>query len=75
MNEHLLATYVCETKVGSINIDSLTAIANEANAWGADLFVSIHFNAAGGDGWEGLVYSSSNQALGRVFEKYVLAIG
>lgn len=75
MNEYLLATYVCETKVCPISIDSLTTIANDANAWGADLFVSIHFNAGGGDGWEGLVYSSSNQALGHVFEKYVVAIG
>ena len=75
MNEHLLATYVCETKVCPITTSSLTTIANEANKWGADLFVSIHFNAGGGDGWEGLVYSSSNQALGRVFEKYVVAIG
>lgn len=75
MNEYLLATYVCETKVCPISIDSLTTIANDANAWGADLFVSIHFNAGGGDGWEGLVYSSTNQALGRVFEKYVVAIG
>ena len=75
MNEHLLATYVCETKVCPITTSSLTTIANDANKWGADLFVSIHFNAGGGNGWEGLVYSSSNQALGRVFEKYVVAIG
>ena len=75
MNEYLLANYICETKLCPNTVDSLTTIANDANAWGADLFVSIHFNAGGGDGWEGLVYSSSNQALGRVFEKYVVAIG
>ena len=75
MNEHLQANYVCETKVGSITVDSLSAIAAEANTWGADLFVSNHFNAGGGDGWEGLVYSSKNLALGQVFEKHVKAAG
>ena len=75
MNDHLQSNYVCETKVGSITMDSLSAIAAEANAWGADLFVSNHFNAGGGDGWEGLVYSSKNEPLGRVFEKHVKAAG
>lgn len=75
MNEHLQANYVCETLVGSITVDSLSAIAAEANTWGADLFVSNHFNAGGGDGWEGLVYSSKNLALGQVFEKHVKAAG
>lgn len=31
---------------------SITKMANEANAWGADLAVSIHNNAGGGDGFE-----------------------
>lgn len=75
MNEHLLANYVCETKVCPITVDSLSAVASDANAWGADLFVSNHFNAGGGDGWEGLVFSSTNESLGRVFEKYVKAAG
>jgi N-acetylmuramoyl-L-alanine amidase len=56
-------------------MSSLSAIAADANAWGANLFVSNHFNAGGGDGWEGLVYSSKNKPLGRVFEKYVKAAG
>lgn len=31
---------------------SITKMANAANAWGADLAVSIHNNAGGGDGFE-----------------------
>lgn len=32
--------------------DSISNMAAEANKWGADLVVSIHFNAGGGDGFE-----------------------
>ena len=73
MNEYLLANYVCETKVNSG--DSLYALCDEANAWGADLYVSNHFNAAGGDGYECYVYSQKTVPLGKVFEKHVLAVG
>lgn len=73
MSQYLLANYDCETKVYSN--DSLTAVCNDANTWGADLFVSNHFNAAGGDGYEALVYNQNRVALGKVFEKYVLAAG
>lgn len=75
MNEHLLANYVCETKVDPITNNSLSAVANAANAWGADLLVSNHFNAGGGDGYEALVYSDKRVALGKIFEKHVKAIG
>lgn len=75
MNEHLLANYVCETKVDPVANKSLSAVADSANAWGADLLVSIHNNAGGGDGYEALVYSNKTVPLGKVFEKYVLAAG
>lgn len=75
MNEHLQTNYVCETKVDPITNNSLTAVANAANKWKADLFVSIHFNAGGGDGYEALVYSEKNKALGQIFEKHVKDIG
>lgn len=75
MNEHLLATYVCETKVDPITNNSLQAVAAAANKWGADLFVSNHFNAGKGDGYEALVYSQKRVALGKVFEKHVKAAG
>lgn len=73
MNEYLLANYDCETRVYSN--DSLTAVCNDANEWGADLFVSNHFNAGGGDGFEALVYSQSRVALGEIFAKYVKEAG
>lgn len=73
MNEYLLAHYECETRVNSG--DSLYALADEANAWGADLFVSNHFNAAGGDGYEALVYSQNRVDLGKIFAKHVNAVG
>ena len=55
--------------------DSTNVISNRANQWRADLFVSVHFNAGGGDGFEALVYSSKNKALGVCFEKYVKQTG
>ena len=73
MNAYLLANFVCETKVYSN--DSLTAVCKDANAWGADLFVSNHFNAGKGDGYEALVYSQKRVELGKIFAKYVEAIG
>lgn len=73
MNEYLLANYDCETRVYSN--DSLTAVCNDANEWGADLIVSNHFNAGGGDGFEALVYSQSRVALGEIFAKYVKEAG
>lgn len=75
MNEHLLATYVCETEMNPGTVGSLSAIANEANAWGADLFVSNHFNAGGGDGYEALVHGDSRVPLGKIFEKHVKIAG
>jgi len=36
---------------------SLTQRTNEANAWGADAFVSIHINAGGGTGYEDYIYN------------------
>ena len=74
-NEHLLANYVCETKVGDISINSVRKVAEEANAWGADFLCSNHFNAGKGDGYEALVYSEKRIPLGKIFEKHVLAAG
>lgn len=75
MNEHLLANYECQTKVTDGKINSTHVASAEANEWGSDLFVSIHNNAAGGDGYEALVYSEKRKALGQIFEKHVLAAG
>ena len=74
MYNYLNNNYIC-TVYKDISDDSLNTICNRANGWGANLFVSIHFNAGGGDGFESLVYSSKSNALGKVFEKHALAVG
>lgn len=75
MYDHLMANYICEAAIDPITNNSVSKIASNANAWKANLLVSIHFNAGGGDGYEALVYSSARKALGQVFEKYVKAAG
>ena len=75
MNEYLLANYVCEIRTNPGTMGSLTEICKDANDWGADLFVSNHFNAGKGDGYEALVYNQKRVPLGKVFEKYVLEAG
>lgn len=75
MNEYLLAHYECETRMNPGSMGDLYAICNDANKWGADLFVSNHFNAGGGDGYEALVYAENRRKLGEIFEKHVKAIG
>jgi len=73
--EHLLENYVCEVRMNPGSLGNLSAIAADANDWGADLFVSNHFNAGGGDGYEALVHNESRVLLGQIFEKHVKAIG
>lgn len=75
MNDYLLENFICQTRMNPGTMESLSAICNDANSWGADLFVSVHFNAGGGDGYEALVYGENRVALGRIFEKYVKAAG
>lgn len=75
MEAYLKANYKCYIKNSPGTVDSLTTISNAANNWDADLVVSIHFNAGGGDGFESLVYGSNRRDLGEMFEKYVVAIG
>lgn len=38
---------------------SLSSRTREANAWGADYFLSIHINAGGGTGFESFIYNGS----------------
>lgn len=74
--DYLLANYEdVEVKMTPGNMDSLKDIVRDANNWGADIFISNHFNAGKGDGYEALVYNQSRVALGRVFEKHIIAIG
>ena len=75
MNRHLLEYYDCETRINPGTMNSVSQVAADANSWKADLMVSIHFNAGGGDGYEALVYNNARVSLGKVFEKHVLAAG
>ena len=75
MNEYLLANYECETRMNPGTMGNLYDICADANNWGAKLFVSIHFNAGGGDGFEALVYSEERTSLGQFFVDAVLGIG
>lgn len=73
--DYLLANYDCQVRMNPGTLGNLSAIAKDANDWGADIFVSNHFNAGGGDGWEGLVYNSARVPLGQIFEKYAKEAG
>ena len=75
MKNYLEANYECEIRMNPGSMDSLSAICKDANTWGADLFVSNHFNAGGGDGYECYVYDEKRRPLGQVFEKHIKAIG
>ncbi|MBE6641355.1 MAG: N-acetylmuramoyl-L-alanine amidase [Ruminococcaceae bacterium] len=49
-----------ETQLGTSNTTSLAARTNDANAWGADYFISLHCNASAdpsASGTEALVFS------------------
>ena len=53
-----------DTILGTTNSSSLTARVNEANAWGADVFISLHTNAAinpAANGAEALIYSRNSE--------------
>ena len=75
MNAYLLANYECEVKSNPGTMGDLATVCNEANKLGAALFVSNHFNAGKGDGYECYVYSEARRPLGQIFEKYVKAAG
>ena len=51
-----------ETILGYSNASALAARVNDANSWGADLFLSLHTNASvnpAANGAEGLIYDNS----------------
>lgn len=73
--DYLLANYDVEVMMNPGTMGDLYAVCKEANAWGAALLVSNHFNAGKGDGYEAWVYSEARRALGQIFEKHVKAIG
>ena len=75
MADFLLTGYDCQVRVTDDDLVTLTQVCKDANSWGADLFVSNHFNAGGGDGYEALVYNQARVPLGKIFEKYIRLLG
>ena len=75
MNAYLLENYECDVVSNKGNVSDLSVICAKANKLGAALFVSNHFNAGGGDGYECYVYSEARRPLGQIFEKHVKAVG
>ena len=75
MAEYLQENFVVEIRSNPGSLGNLYQICKDANDWGADLFVSNHFNAGGGDGYEALVYGENRRGLGQIFEKHVLKAG
>lgn len=57
--------------------DPVTQEVKEANASGADIAVSFHINAGGGDGFEAYYYESSakGKKLAGLCEKYAKSLG
>ena len=71
-----------DTILGTSNSTSLTARVNEANSWGADIFISLHNNAAenpNATGNEALVYGPSavvaNELAEDILEQLTLTTG
>ena len=54
---------------------SLADRVSEANKWSADLFVSFHNNAGGGDGFEAYAMSDKGRAVARKIETQIKAFG
>ena len=50
---------------------SINSMAREANRWGADVVVSIHNNAGGGDGFE--VYHTASGGIGKTLAQNIEA--
>ena len=57
--------------------EDISAMAAEANKWGADLVISIHNNAGGGDGFEAFhsVIGGTGKTLAKNIEAEVKKIG
>lgn len=61
-----------DTILGTSNSTSLTARVNEANSWPADIFISLHTNAAentNASGIEALVYGPGSEVANELAEE------
>ena len=66
--------YLCET-YKDISADDIATVCARANERKADLFVSVHFNAGKGNGFEAYIYDILNKDLGVIFAKHAAAVG
>lgn len=79
--DFLLATGQFEVKMSrtdNATDTSINAMAKEANAWGADVVLSIHNNAGGGDGFEAyhsILSTSKGKAIAAKIEAQVKTFG
>ena len=66
-----------DTVLGTNNATSLVARVREANSWGADLFLSLHTNAAenpAATGSEALIYSNASTVAREVAEDILVRL-
>jgi N-acetylmuramoyl-L-alanine amidase len=68
LNHILVVTYGFQTRLSRSSdvTRSLASRTDDANAWGANIFVSIHINAGGGTGFESYRYTSAGSTTVRL---------
>ncbi len=64
LSAHYQGFSLCATRTTDVFL-SLNERANRANAWGADVYLSIHINSGGETGYEDFIYSQNinNQTI------------
>jgi N-acetylmuramoyl-L-alanine amidase len=68
LNHILVVTYGFQTRLSRTSdiTRSLSYRTSDANAWGANIFVSIHINAGGGTGFESYRYPTTDSTTVRL---------
>jgi N-acetylmuramoyl-L-alanine amidase len=68
LNHILVVTYGFQTRLSRTSdvTRSLSYRTSDANAWGANIFVSIHINAGGGTGFESYRYPTAGSTTVRL---------
>jgi N-acetylmuramoyl-L-alanine amidase len=68
LNHILVVTYGFQTRLSrtSDTTRSLASRTSDANAWGANIYVSIHINSGGGTGFESYRYPSAGSTTVRL---------
>ncbi|MCL2376744.1 MAG: N-acetylmuramoyl-L-alanine amidase [Defluviitaleaceae bacterium] len=74
--ETMLSRPTAQTNLGHDNNSSVNARWQMSNAWGADYFISLHVNAAGGTGAESFYWDVTAEQLSRtVLDTYCRKMG